>query len=68
MLVSEHFALGIFVILCFDSMYALDRQGGLGVDWLVNLGWIGGGLGWIGVDWCCFCCHCIIVIVVVLGF
>ena len=61
MLVSEHFALGIFVILCFDSMYALDRQGGLGGDWLVNL-------GWIGVDWCCFCCHCIIVIVVVLGF
>ena len=25
--------------------------GGLEVDWRPVLGWIGGGLAWIGVDW-----------------
>ena len=26
-------------------------KGGLGVDWRNILGWIGGGLAWIGVEW-----------------
>ena len=28
-----------------------SSKGGLGVDWEVDWGWIGGGLAWIGVDW-----------------
>ena len=37
-----------------------SSKGGLGVDWEVDWGWIGGGLAWIGVDWHWCRCRCAI--------
>ena len=46
----------------------MDWRGGLGVDWLSVLGWIGGGLGWIAVDWLISRRKCDIVIIVFRAF
>ena len=46
----------------------VDWRGGLGVDWLSVLGWIGGGLGWIAVDWLLSRRKCDIVIIVFRAF
>ena len=46
----------------------MDWRGGLEVDWPSVLKWIGGGLGWIGVDWRPSRRQCDIVIVVFRAF